>query len=354
MDTDFWYLFSVPALSTLAVLILLQAVLGFDNLLYISIESKRAPEEKQAFVRRTGILMAIGLRIVLLFVIMSAIDSLKKPLFTLDLRSPFAASADDGPSDGAEATEASAAGEGNTEDAKSADSNEAADGTATSDAPAGDGAAGDEATANGAEPEKLGPTGGEKSEWKVGYQERGDYWLYGDFTFHSLITLFGGVFILYTAVKEVLHLLAVEHIEGKGDAKPKSAGAVIFMIVLMNLIFSLDSILSAMALTKNFWVMAVAIVVSGLLMLYLADTVSEFLKKNRMYEVLGLFILFIVGVMLIGEGGHLAHLQLFTYHVEPMAKSTFYFSIGVLVVIDIVQSKYRKKLLAQREHELQA
>ena len=51
---------------------------------------------------------------------------------------------------------------------------------------------------------------------------------------------------------------------------------------------------------------------------------------------------------------YLAHLQLFTYHVEPMAKSTFYFTLAILVVIDIVQSKYRKKLMAQRKNELHA
>ncbi|MEM1304768.1 MAG: tellurium resistance protein TerC [Planctomycetota bacterium] len=201
---------------------------------------------------------------------------------------------------------------------------------------------------------ESGPHGGEKREWKEGYQERGKYLIAGEFTLHSLITLFGGAFILYTAVKEVMHLLAVEdHSHGAGDKK-KSTGMVIFWIVLMNLIFSFDSILSAMALTKDFWTMATAIVISGAAMVYLADHVSDFLKKNRMYEVLGLFILFIVGVMLIGEGGHLAHLQLFTYHVEPMAKSTFYFTLAILVVIDVVQSKYRKKLLAQREAELQA
>lgn len=307
MDTNFLYVFSIQGLTTLGMLILLQAVLGFDNLLYISIESKRAPEDKQASVRKTGILMAIGLRIVLLFVIMNVINSLTEPLFEVDIDNPFASAQDDAE----------------------------AQGDAEVEAPAG-----------------ADPADREQREWKVGYQERGDKLLHGEFTLHAIITLFGGAFILYTAVKEVLHLLAVEHIDGVDEVKPKSAGAVIFMIVLMNLIFSFDSILSAMALTKNFWVMTVAIVASGLLMLWLADHVSEFLKKNRMYEVLGLFILFIVGVMLIGEGGHLAHLQLFTYHVEPMAKSTFYFTIAVLVVIDVVQSRYRKKLLAQRGHEL--
>lgn len=260
-------LFTISGLGTLAVLILLQAVLGFDNLLYISIESKRAPEASQRFVRRLGIGLAVALRIVLLFVIMSLIDRVRAPLFELNLRGICTA----------------------------------------------------------------------------------------EFTLHSLITLFGGVFILYTALKEIMHLLAIEDVEHGPSAKgQKSVAAVIFLIVLMNLIFSFDSILSAMALTHNFWIMAVAIVIGGLLMIWLADHVAEFLKRNRMYEVLGLFILFIVGVMLLGEGGHLAHLTFFTYQVHPMAKSTFYFSIAVLVAIDLVQSRYRKKLLAQRARELES
>lgn len=326
MDFSFVYLFTIGGLTTLAMLVLLQAVLGFDNLLYISIESKRAPEVQQKNVRKFGILLAIALRIVLLLVIMGVIDRLRDPLFHIDMESPFAKATAAAGDDAAEGPSAPPAETSGDEPA----TNEVEDQGESRQAPHGD------------------------RKWKVGYQERSDKLLYGAFTLHSIITLFGGVFILYTAVKEVLHLLAVDHIEGVEETKPKSAGAVIAMIVIMNLIFSFDSILSAMALTKNFWVMAAAIVISGGMMLWLADHVSEFLKKNRMYEVLGLFILFIVGVMLIGEGGHLAHLQLFTYHVEPMAKSTFYFTIAILVVIDVVQGRYRKKLLAQRERELLA
>ena len=115
----------------------------------------------------------------------------------------------------------------------------------------------------------------------------------------------------------------------------------------MNLVFSFDSILSAIALTHNVWVMAVAIIVSGVLMIVMADRVSQFLAKNRMYEVLGLFILFIVGILLVSEGAHLAHLHLFEYPIQPMAKATFYFVIGILVIVDIIQSRYQAKLLAE-------
>jgi len=176
-----------------------------------------------------------------------------------------------------------------------------------------------------------------------------------DFSLHSLIVLAGGVFIIYTAVKEIWHMVSMnEPGHGKGeDEKPKSARSVIAMIVVMNLVFSFDSILSAMALTDVFWVMAAAIVIGGILMIWLADRVATFLEKNRLYEVLGLFILFIVGIMLLSEGGHLAHLELFGHHVTAMSKATFYFVISVLVVIDLVQSRYQKKLIAIEKSEIE-
>jgi len=254
-------LFSIQNLGNLGVLIFLQAVLGFDNLLYISLESKRAPLETQASVRRNGILIALVLRVVLLFVMITLIDQLKEPFFSI--------------------------------------------------------------------------------HWK-GVLE-------GEFNFSTIVFLLGGGFIMYTAVKEISHMLAIEDLE-HGHEKKESASAsqVIAMIVFMNLIFSFDSILSALAITDVFFVLATAIAVSGIAMLVLADSVSEFLAKNRKYEVLGLFILLIVGVVLLGEGGHVAHLKLFGYSVEPLSKTTFYFSIVVLVAVDIIQSGYQKKLAVER------
>ena len=142
-------------------------------------------------------------------------------------------------------------------------------------------------------------------------------------------------------------MMHIHHGHGdKENKKQRSVGSAIFWIVLMNLVFSFDSILSAIALTKNVWIMTIAIIISGMMMIWLADHVSSFLEKNRMYEVLGLFILFIVGILLVSEGAHLAHLHLFSYEIQPMAKATFYFVIGILVVVDIIQSRYQKKLLA--------
>ena len=100
-------------------------------------------------------------------------------------------------------------------------------------------------------------------------------------------------------------LFSIEHLSADGgkEKEVKTAGQVIAMIVFMNLIFSFDSILSALAITDVFPILATAIILSGLAMMFMADAVSGFLEKNRKYEVLGMFILLIVGVVLLGEGG---------------------------------------------------
>ena len=150
-------LFTLENLFNLGMLIFLQAVLGFDNLLYISIESQRAPKESQASVRRNGILIAVALRIVLLFTMIQLIAALNEPFFVMDI---------------------------------------------------------------------------------PGIIE-------GGVNFSTIVFVLGGAFIMYTAVKEIKHLLELHDPEHAQKAEPKSARAVIAMIVLMNLIFSFDSILSA-------------------------------------------------------------------------------------------------------------
>ncbi len=257
-------LLTLTNLGNLGVLIFLQAVLGFDNLLYISIESQRAPKAEQAKVRRWGILIAVALRIVLLFIMIQLIEALSTPFFEI--------------------------------------------------------------------------------QW-VGVLE-------GSFNFSVLVFLFGGAFIMYTAVKEIAHLLSIEHLEKDlNEDSNKSAWAVIALIVFMNLIFSFDSVLSALAITDVFPVLAFAILLSGVAMLMLADGVTRFIQKNRMYEVLGLFVLLIVGVVLLGEGGHEGHLKFFGFAVEPMSKSTFYFSVAVLFIVQGIQSRYQKKLAMERLQE---
>jgi len=249
----------IENLMTLAMLILLQAVLGIDNLLYISLESKHAPENKQAYVRRLGIGLAIFLRIGLLFVLVKVIDYFKDPFLNID----------------------------------------------------------------------SGIVSGE-------------------FNIHSLIVFIGGGFIIYTAIKEIWHMISLEEHAVTENKNERSLTKIITMIVVMNLVFSFDSILSALALTDVLWVMVTAIIIGGVIMIWLADKVANFLKKNRMYEVLGLFILFLVGIMLITEAGHLSHLYLFGNEITAMNKTTFYFILGIMILIDVVQSRYQKKIVSAK------
>tara|TARA_B110000305_G_scaffold168948_1_gene186792 strand:+ start:522 stop:1286 length:765 start_codon:yes stop_codon:yes gene_type:complete len=165
----------------------------------------------------------------------------------------------------------------------------------------------------------------------------------GNFNGHSLIAMLGGGFIVYTAVREVWHMLAHDETLGEGQKQLRKPAAAIGAIAIMNVVFSFDSVLTAIALTDVLWIMSLAIVLSGVVMILLANHVAEFLKKNRAYEVLGLFILLIVGIMLLSEGGHMAHLTLFGGAIEPLNKTTFYFVVTVLIVVDVVQSKYQRK-----------
>ena len=265
-------LLTIENLGNLLMLCFLQAVLGFDNLLYISIESQRAPVAQQKSVRFWGIIIAVALRVVLLFTMIRLIDAMAEPFFIFD---------------------------------------------------------------------------------NPGIIE-------GGVNFATCVFIIGGIFIMYTAVKEIGHMLTIEHLDADVEQKSgKSAFKVVMLIVIMNLIFSFDSVLSALAITDVFPILATAIILSGIAMLVLADGVTRFLEKNRMYEVLGLFILLIVGVVLLGEAGqaaaHAMHddslaLKFFGYEVVPMSKTTFYFSVLVLVAVEVIQSGYTRKLNAERRN----
>ena len=93
---------------------------------------------------------------------------------------------------------------------------------------------------------------------------------------------------MYTAIKEIGHLLTIKYLDPNPANKPvKFALQVVLLIVLVNLIFSFDSVLSALAITKVFAALATAILLSELAILVLPDGVTAFLQKNRMYEVFG-------------------------------------------------------------------
>jgi predicted tellurium resistance membrane protein TerC len=263
MDSEI--LFTWANFGTLLMLVMLQIVLGFDNLLYISLESKRAPKERQNFVRTVGIAIAIILRIVLLFVLKQMSDYFHVSVLDISIPGVFEVS----------------------------------------------------------------------------------------LNIESLIYLIGGVFIIYTAIKEIWHMISFKDGEIEvSEKKVKKIGPIIIMIVIMNVVFSFDSILSATALCDNYTIMATAIVIGGVLMIVLSGAVSRFLEKNKLYEVLGLFILLIVGIMLLTDGGHIGEMKIFGGEVTKMTKTTFYFVIVILVLVDVVQGRYQKKIIRKNKNKI--
>jgi len=252
--------FTLDNLVTLGLLVLLQAVLGFSSLLYISQESKRVAFNEQKMLRRYGLYFAIFLRILFLFVFVKMIATFQDILFSIVFSDIVSVA----------------------------------------------------------------------------------------FTLHSLIFLLGGIAIIYTATKEISHML----IRGKRERrKPLSFTRALLLIILMNLIFSFEAVVSMRALTDSLFMMLPAMLVGIALMVWLVEHISVFLKQYRRYEMLGLFILFLVGIMLVVEGGHLANLHLFGQAIEPMSKVAFYLIVVLIIIVDSVQGQYSKKQRAGKKRE---
>jgi len=168
------------------------------------------------------------------------------------------------------------------------------------------------------------------------------YFMTAEFNFENCFMMFGGLFVIWMAIKGIAHMLNIDDEKPKPKAKP---ARVILSIVWMNLIFSFDSILSAMAMSKNVWLLSGAIVAGGLLMLWLSDKVAAFIKKNREYEVMGLMILLIVGGMMFSEGAHLAEMHVFGHEMTAMSGGMFYTLLVVLVITEVIQTIFKKKRL---------
>lgn len=160
-------------------------------------------------------------------------------------------------------------------------------------------------------------------------------------TIHGLILGIGGIFLVFKAVGEI-H----EDIEGDGATAHStknftkqaaiSFGMVIVQVMLLDIIFSLDSVITAIGMTHQYEIMAVAIVISVILMLFAATPFSNFISKHPTVKMLALSFLILVGVMLMGES--------VGFHVE---KGYLYFAIAFSLMVEclnIMASKKRKRL----------
>lgn len=230
------FVFSYDIFITLITLTFMEIVLGIDNLVFLSIVSSRLPYQQQPKARRIGLILALGMRILLLFSI-SYIANMKEPLFTI-----------------------------------------------------------------------MGQA----------------------FSWRDLILLAGGVFLLYKAASEI-HLKFQGEEDGQNIRTKNSFTAVLVQIVLLDIVFSFDSILTAIGLSNHIWVMVTAVIISIIVMLLFVESISLFIKKHPTMKVLALSFLLLIGVLLVAESLH--------YHVN---KNYVYVTIFFSVAVEILNIRIRE------------
>jgi predicted tellurium resistance membrane protein TerC len=247
----FSLLFDPAAWMALVTLIVMEVVLGIDNLVFISILSNKLPEAQRGRVRRVGIGLALVLRIALLFSIF-IIVGMTKPVFDLGLHG----------------TDAS------------------------------------------------GHTTFETA-----------------FSIRDLILIAGGVFLLYKATREIHHTLdPEEHGEDKSGGAALGFAAAIVQIVALDLVFSVDSILTAVGMTDELPIMIAAVTVAVGVMMFAATPLANFIAKNPSVVMLALGFLLMIGLVLVADG--------FGVHVP---KGYVYTAMAFSTVVEILNLAARRR-----------
>ncbi len=171
-------------------------------------------------------------------------------------------------------------------------------------------------------------------------------WLHGGFSGQSLILIAGGIFLLYKSTSEIHHKLEGETEHG-GKKGSSSLSRAIVQITLINIVFSFDSILTAVGMTSGMtgalFIMIVAVVLSVLIMMLFAVPVGRFVNRHPTIQMLGLSFLILIGFMLIAEGAHLAHLNIGGAEVGSVPKGYLYFAIAFSLVVEFLNIRLRKK-----------
>jgi len=187
--------------------------------------------------------------------------------------------------------------------------------------------------------------------WIIGMQEPWftvDWsWIHAGFSGQSIILIIGGLFLLYKSTAEI-H----DKVEGDGHhnldqtSKGKSFTSVLVQITMINIVFSFDSILTAVGMTNGMegalTMMVIAVVLSVVIMLLFANPVGKFVQKNPTIQMLGLSFLILIGFMLIAEGMHLAHAEVLGSEVGVIPKGYLYFAIAFSLLVEFLNMKMRK------------
>jgi len=174
-------------------------------------------------------------------------------------------------------------------------------------------------------------------------------WFSGEFTGQAMVLFLGGLFLIYKSTKEIHE--KVEHKEEEEfpikSKVAKSFSSVIVQILLIDLIFSVDSILTAVGMTNGvegaLYIMVTAVVISVGVMMLFAVPVGNFVNENPSIQILGLAFLILIGFMLITESMHLSNAQLVGEHVGAVPKGYLYFAIAFSLAVEFINMKIRNR-----------
>ena len=173
-------------------------------------------------------------------------------------------------------------------------------------------------------------------------------WFSAGITGQSLILLAGGLFLIYKSTNEIREKVDEKGHEEKelGKSATKSFQNVLFQIIMIDLVFSFDSILTAVGMTNGvegaLYIMITAVVVSVLIMMQFAVPVGNFVNKHPSIQILGLSFLILIGMMLLTESAHLSNALIFGSHVSPVPKGYLYFAISFSLLVEVLNMKMKK------------
>lgn len=154
------------------------------------------------------------------------------------------------------------------------------------------------------------------------------------FSGKSLILIAGGLFLLYKSTKEILH--KTENVTDDAATMRSKSGSfkkLLSEIIILDLVFSIDSIITAVGMVQELWIMYVAVIVAVTIMLFASKPISLFIQKHPSFKILAICFLMMIGITLIAEGLHF-----------KIPKGYIYFSMAFAFLVDIIQLKKMKTL----------
>ena len=152
------------------------------------------------------------------------------------------------------------------------------------------------------------------------------------YSWRDLALLAGGLFLIWKAVKEIHTTVELENHKSKNQAKA-SLGGIIFQIVILDIVFSLDSVITAVGLTNNKWIIITAVLCSFVVILFFAKPIGDFIMKNVALKILALAFLIVIGITIFIEGMG-----------KEVEKSMIYVPMGFALAIELLQMRHKRNL----------